>query len=108
MDRPEKLLIDMSGILDAETMHEYLSKKLGFPSYYGFNFDAFWDCIRDDEQSTMPLTLIVEGLSDLKKYLPEEHKKLNGCLKDYEEMYSHRRVIYTQSSPSGEGLKFDK
>ena len=107
MKRPEKLILDMSGILDAETLHEYLSKRLNFPGYYGYNFDAFWDCITDEGQSSMPSTLQVEGLAALEKYLPEEHTKLMGCLKDYEKEYPERKVTYYQDSPSGEGIEFE-
>ncbi len=98
----------MSGIIDDETLHEYLSKKLNFPGYYGFNFDAFWDCITVEGQSSMPNVLVVEGLAALKEYLPEEHEKLIGCLKDYENEFPDRKVIYEQSSPSGEGIEFEK
>ena len=50
----EELLIDISGIMDEETFHEYVSKKLNFPGYYGYTLDAFWDCISDGEESSMP------------------------------------------------------
>ncbi|WP_225312987.1 barstar family protein [Vibrio fortis] len=54
----EELLIDMSGIMDEETFYEYVSKKLNFPGLYGYNLDAFWDCITDENQSSMPQKLI--------------------------------------------------
>lgn len=107
MERPEKLLLDMSGIIDDETLHEYLSKKLNFPGYYGYNFDAFWDCITDEGQSLMPNVLVVKGLAALRGYLPKEHEKLISCLKDYEKEYSDRRVIYEEGSPSSEGIEFE-
>jgi RNAse (barnase) inhibitor barstar len=107
MERPEKLLLDMSGIIDDETLHEYLSKKLNFPGYYGYNFDAFWDCITDEEQSSMPNVLVVEGLASLKMLLPKEYEKLFACLKDYEIEYPDRIVIYEENSPSGEGIEFE-
>lgn len=64
----------MSGIIDDETLHEYLSKKLNFPGYYGYNFDAFWDCITDEKQSSMPNVLVVEGLEALKSICPMNMK----------------------------------
>lgn len=67
----EELLINLSGIKDKETFHNYVSKKLNFPSYYGRNLDAFWDCITDENQSDMPKILIVEGLDGLKASLPD-------------------------------------
>jgi len=103
----EELLIDVSGIMDIETFHEYVSKKLNFPGYYGYNLNAFWDCITDDEQSSMPKILTIEGLTALKGLLPELHDGFVGCLKDYEKEYPNRKVIYLQDSPSGEGIVFE-
>ena len=108
MERQNKLLLDLSGIIDAETLHEYLSKKLNFPGYYGFNFDAFWDCVRDDAQSSMPNTLFLEGLSEFAKNLPAEYEKFMDCMSDYEKEFSDRRVVYRNSSPSGEGISFEE
>ena len=108
MDRKKELLLDLSGIIDAETLHEYLSKKLNFPGYYGFNFDAFWDCVRDDEQSSMPGTLLLEGLSDFAKNLPGEHQKFMRCMSDYEREFRDRLVVYRNGSPSGEGVSFEE
>lgn len=103
----EELLIDMSGIMDEETFHEYVSKKLNFPGYYGYNLNAFWDCITDDEQSAMPKTLKVEGLAALKGFLPELHDGFVECLQDYAEEFPERQVIFQQESSSGEGIEFE-
>ena len=103
-----ELLLDMSGILDEETLHEYLSKKLNFPGYYGYNFDAFWDCITDEEQSSMPEHLIVEGLAEFKRLLPQQHSLFVSCLKDYERKLPNRKVTYEEGSPSGEGIVFEE
>ena len=103
----DELLIDMSGIMDEETLHEYVSKKLDFPGYYGYNLDAFWDCISDEDQSAMPRKLVVEGLAALKHFLPELHDGFVECLQDYAKEYSDREVVMRQDSPSGEGIEFE-
>ena len=96
MEKSEIIVLDMSGILDAETMHEYLSKKLDFPGFYGFNFDAFWDSITDEDQSYMPDVLRVEGLGELERNIPDEYSKFLECLKDYEKYYPERQGILFQ------------
>lgn len=103
----EELLIDMSGIMDEETFHEYLSYKLNFPSCYGYNLDAFWDCITDEGQSSMPRKLVVEGLAALKGFLPRLHDGFVQCLQDYAIEYPDREVVLRQGSPSGEGIEFE-
>ncbi|MBL4710067.1 MAG: barstar family protein [Flavobacteriales bacterium] len=94
-------LIDLSGIIDLETFHEYVSKKLDFPAYYGQNFDAFWDCLTDMESNSI---IRIEGLTDLRKSLPDAYKKLNKCIDDYRQEYGQIEFILFDDSPSGGGL----
>lgn len=37
-----------SRMLDRETTHAYLKRKLNLPDYYGNNLDALWDCLSTD------------------------------------------------------------
>ena len=91
--RASESVIDVSGIYDEESLHEYLWKKLDFPGYYGCNWNAFWDCICSDEQSSMPVVLRVAGLSDLCKFAPESAKQFEICLSDYADSFPERSVI---------------
>lgn len=98
------ILLDLSGIIDKETFHEYISKKMDFPGYYGQNFDAFWDCFLDlDEDSHIR----VEGLIELKKNLPQTYEKFIQCVNDYNKEYGKIRIDLIEGSPSGEGLLFE-
>ena len=86
--------IDVSGVYDDETLHEYLSKTLGFPGYYGWNWNAFWDCICTDDQSAMPTRLKVTGLDELRRNAPESAKQLESCLADYVAGFHERSVVF--------------
>ena len=77
-----KYLIDLSGLIDIETFHEYVSKKLDFPAYYGQNFDAFGDCLLDMDSNSK---IRIEGLADLRENLPDAYDKLLECINDYRE-----------------------
>jgi RNAse (barnase) inhibitor barstar len=92
--RPPERTIDVSGIYDDETLHEYLSKTLGFPGYYGFNWHAFWDCICDEDQSCMPDILKVRGFDELRRLAPESAQKFEACLKDYVSEFKDRSVVF--------------
>ncbi|XOV68278.1 MAG: barstar family protein [Fluviicola sp.] len=96
-----KYLIDLSGIIDKETFHEYISKKLDFPACYCHNFDAFWDCLLVMDSNS---TIRVEGLADLRKNLPDTFEKLNECISDYRKEYGQIKFELSEDSPSGEGL----
>ena len=104
----KEILLDVSGIMDRETFHEVVSTKLNFPAHYGFNMDAFWDCIADPAQSSMPNILVVEGLSALNGFLPELHDSFIKCLKDYLKLHPDREVVFRQDSPSGKGIYFEE
>ena len=44
-DNPLKL--DLAGCESMWDVHNVLKKTFGFPGYYGRNWSAFWDCLRD-------------------------------------------------------------
>tara|TARA_B100000965_G_C19367056_1_gene658572 strand:+ start:147 stop:449 length:303 start_codon:yes stop_codon:yes gene_type:complete len=96
-----KYLIDLSGLIDIETFHEYVSKKLDFPAYYGQNFDAFGDCLLDMDSNSK---IRIEGLADLRENLPDAYDKLLECINDYREEYGQIKFTLCEDSPSGEGL----
>jgi ribonuclease inhibitor len=74
--------LDVSGLRSGPELHELLATKLGFPGYYGRNWDAFWDCITDPDQSRMPSVLRVRGWAALAQRLPRDAKLMRECLLD--------------------------
>ncbi|WP_344013755.1 barstar family protein [Streptomyces thermospinosisporus] len=42
---PDALVIDLTRVVDAEELHRLLQRKLGFPDFYGRNWNALWDAI---------------------------------------------------------------
>ena len=104
MARTPVIILDLSGLLDEETLHEILYTKLELFPEYGFSFDALWDYITDNELSNMPHELRIEGLDDLQERLPSCHKKLVQCLTNYASEFPGRIVRFEGGSPSGLGL----
>jgi RNAse (barnase) inhibitor barstar len=92
--RSAEQTIDVSRIYDDETLHEYLSARLGFPGFYGMNWDAFWDCITDDEMSSMPTVLKIKGIEDLRRLAPDTERNFSKCLNDYLAEIPDRKVIF--------------
>lgn len=92
--RSSEQTIDVSGIYDDEMLHEYLSKTLGFPGYYGWNWDAFWDCISSDDQSSMPTLLKIKGIVELRRVAPGSAEQLESCLEDYVAEFKDRVVEF--------------
>jgi len=71
---------------------------LRFPGYYGRNWDAFWDCITDPDQSTMPDVLRVNGWERLAKRLPRDAALMRECLADLPSKRSDCRVEWVPDS----------
>lgn len=78
----ETIELDVSVVRTGPELHALIATTLGFPDYYGCNWDAFWDCIRDPEQSRMPAVLRVRGLTALERRLPRDAALLRNCLGD--------------------------
>ena len=92
---PAKIVeIDLTDIRSKDELHAYLQKAFGFPSWYGRDWDAFWDSITGLVE--MPEQLIIHGLSELKTNLPGDAKQLERCLSEMAAMYPNAAstVVY--------------
>ena len=78
----EEITIDVGFASSKRSLRETFAAVLGFPGYYGMNWDAFWDCVCHAEQSSMPRRLILKGMSHLEAKLPEDARKLRDIVKD--------------------------
>ena len=70
--------IDVSGALTKAELHELLYRKLGFPDYYGRNWDAFDECISDSDLP-LPKSVTVRGMRALAAILPREAALFRKC-----------------------------
>lgn len=61
MYRTPELKIEIKSGMDIAEIHSLLADALEFPNYYGKNWDAFDECINDDEASNPPGKLIIIG-----------------------------------------------
>lgn len=85
MIRANQVVIDVGGAGDAADLHMRLMTGLGFPEWYGRNWDAFWDSITS--LVNMPLHLRLVGWAALEVRLPREAKLMKKCLDDMQAEY---------------------
>lgn len=68
----DPVVLKLDDCADWAALHERIRKTFGFPAYYGRNWDAMWDCLRDVFSPAVPRRIVVEGLGamagDLQKY----------------------------------------
>lgn len=81
----ENMLIDLSYVESKDELHDTLALKLGFPDFYGKNWDAFWDCITDLVE--LPEQIIFEGTLALSQKLPKQVAQLQKCFEDLANEY---------------------
>ncbi len=74
------VVVDVSTVPDARALHGLLSDKLGFPSYYGMNWDAFNDCFGESDSAPLPETLRIVGWARFEERLPNEAALFRECL----------------------------
>ena len=61
MYRTPELKIRIESKMKMAEIHSLLASAFEFPDYYGKNWDAFEECLNDDNESNPPERLIVDG-----------------------------------------------
>ncbi|WNR44409.1 barstar family protein [Paenibacillus roseipurpureus] len=79
-ERAELVELDLSKIQTSNDLQTILKETLGFPSFYGMNWDAFWDSITGLVE--LPKVIKITGWSILKRNLPCDSTILKECLED--------------------------
>jgi len=78
VSRQALVTIDLSGINSARPLHAALAAALGFPSFYGMNWDAFHDAITG--LVDMPQQLELRGWPAFTARLPRDAAILQRIL----------------------------
>lgn len=74
------LMIDVADPSTREELHALLAEAMDFPEYYGRNWDAFDECLRD---ATLPAHVTIRGLGTLRAKLPGEADSFARCVRDF-------------------------
>lgn len=80
MKSSDTLSVDVGSVISPQDLHRGLAELFHFPDYYGQNWDAFDECIRDVE---LPPHVEIVGLQALRERLPKEAESLERCVADF-------------------------
>ena len=61
----KEVVLNCAVLTNRETLHETLERELGFPSWYGRNLDALYDCLTDVGE---PVCIALQNLDSLMNY----------------------------------------
>lgn len=86
-----KLVLDLSKLNTPNELQSYLAHVLDFPDWYGNNWSAYWDMIA--RTIDLPDELIIVGLGDLAKVLPDEAKYFKKYTDLYIEQYADNEGV---------------
>ncbi|MDH6543671.1 CPCC family cysteine-rich protein [Streptomyces sp. SPB4] len=93
-DPHREVVIDVGSVRSERDLHEVLKRELGFPSFYGMNWDAFWDAATGLVE--MPRRLRFVRWAELELRVPLAATVLGDQLKRYDETVQGFSVVYEQ------------
>lgn len=77
-------------LLDRDDLHARWSASFSFPTYYGANFDALLDCLRDLSWRTPAALCVVLGpLDSLTSVDPEATEELRSVMDSVSQWWAH-------------------
>ncbi|KIF70723.1 ribonuclease inhibitor [Streptomyces sp. AcH 505] len=79
------VIIDVGRVDDERELHALLKTELGFPAFYGMNWDAFWDALTGLVQ--IPDHLRFTGWDHLNTCVPRGATLLAQTLDRYRQQY---------------------
>ncbi len=91
-DVPQRVVIDVGALHSERELHGLLKQQLGFPSFYGMNWAAFWDAITGLVE--MPNELRFTHWAELELRAPQAAAALRRQLTRYEDASQGFKVVY--------------
>ena len=80
-----RMKIDLANIESEGQLHCALARELGFPDFYGENWDAFWDSITGLVE--LPNEIYFVGTENLQRVLPKAFDQLKKCFQELNDEY---------------------
>lgn len=82
--------IDLAKINSIPQFHQVVKEELDFSSFYGMNWDAFWDSITS--LTKMPQSLVFINWNDFENRFKRDASILKKIIDDFNEEYPNEKI----------------
>ena len=76
----DPIVLDLTGCQGWDDLHQRIRKAFGFPAYYGENWDAMWDCLRDIFWKTDQRQIHIKGYQTMGENLQDYCRDMRDIL----------------------------
>jgi RNAse (barnase) inhibitor barstar len=92
------LLADCAAEKDKDAVLNQIAKAFSFPSYFGCNLDALYDCVTDlepNEKATQPgFVVVLQSLPVTARFDTAERNRLLDVFRDAADFFSDQNVAF--------------
>jgi ribonuclease inhibitor len=86
-----QIFLDVGEITSRDELHGKLASVFGFPSYYGRNWDAFWECLNSLEVAPQEIRIV--GMEALQESMPRDAALFEQSLRDFQASEAGAAVV---------------
>ena len=90
------ITMDCSGWIDKTTIHQGISKGLGFPDYYGMNLDALNDCVWQLEIEQAGLVIVFVSFEVVEKEYAYQLLDIFACNSRQHALFGDKLITLVQ------------
>lgn len=87
-DPGQTVEIDLNTVHSVEELHVVFQERFQFPSFYGRNWDAFWDSITGLVE--LPRRVRLLGWQSFESRFPRDARVMRECFTDYRRGFGER------------------
>ena len=97
--RPGDVLLSVNGkpVKDPQVMLDLIAAQFTFPSHFGKNFDALYDCLTDPIHKAGPqpgFILVLDQIPTTTKFDKEAREQFLDCFRDAAEYWAERKIAF--------------
>ena len=90
------VIINLAGVNTKVAIHQAFKQHLGFPDWYGANWDALWDAIIAVVE--LPDEVLLLNWQEFAEACPKDMQILHKIIADYHEELPNKQIVLAKQS----------